>query len=344
VAIRQTAFEVAHAHEWERFERWLHTSVSDRKSWRRRKAEVPEAASADGAGSRAAPLPHHEVPEAYRRLCQYLALARERQYSADLIDRINRLVIDGHHVLYGADQQRGVRLLALVRRDFPREVRRQWRLMLAAALLSFGPMLLLIAAIPQHADLVNLFLAPADIANMEAMYSPGNQQIGMREASTNTQMFGFYIWNNVRIDFQIFASGITFGIGSVFFLVFNGMQMGAVAGHLTQAGFSATFWPFVSGHSSFELVAMVIAGAGGLKLGMAMIAPGRRRRWAALAEASKPASLLIFGAAIMTTVAALIEAFWSPHRMADPTIKYAVGCVLWCVVLAYLTLAGRDGS
>lgn len=325
MAIRQTAFEAAHEEEWARFEHWLVQRNSKQKE-----LDAPT-------------LGNHQVPEAYRRMCQTLALARERQYSADLIDRINRLVIDGHHALYGAEHARGVRLLALLRRDFPREVRRQWRLMLVAALLSFGPMLVLIAVLPRHGDLTNLFLSPADMANMEAMYSPQNQQIGMRAASTNTQMFGYYIWNNVRIDFQIFASGITFGIGTVFFLVYNGMQMGAVAGHLTQAGFSETFWPFVCGHSSFELVAMVIAGAAGLRLGMAMIAPGRRRRWAALAEAARPASLLIFGAATMTAVAALIEAFWSPHRF-DSTIKFTMAAFLWLCVLAYLTLAGRRES
>ena len=96
-------------------------------------------------------------------------------------------------------------------------------------------------------------------------------------------MLAFYIYNNVRIDFQCFAGGLLFGVGSIFFLVYNGLHIGAVAGHLTRVGYGETFWGFVAGHSSFELLGAVLAGAAGLRIGYALVAPGRahaRRRHA----------------------------------------------------------------
>ena len=41
-------------------------------------------------------------------------------------------------------------------------------------------------------------------------------------------MFGFYILNNVSIGFRSFAGGIIFGLGTIFFLVFNGLILGGV--------------------------------------------------------------------------------------------------------------------
>ncbi|WP_331351678.1 stage II sporulation protein M, partial [Cellvibrio sp. UBA7671] len=82
-----------------------------------------------------------------------------------------------------------------------------------------------------------------------------------RESSTNIEMFGFYISNNIGVSFRTFASGILFGVGSIFFLVYNGLLMGAVSGHLTNAGFTETFFTFVVGHGSFELTAICISGA-----------------------------------------------------------------------------------
>ena len=35
-------------------------------------------------------LADQEIPRAYRRVCQLLAIARERQYSPDIIDQIRR--------------------------------------------------------------------------------------------------------------------------------------------------------------------------------------------------------------------------------------------------------------
>ena len=41
-------------------------------------------------------------------------------------------------------------------------------------------------------------------------------------------MFGYYIRNNTGIGFQTFAGGLLLGLGTLFFLVFNGFYIGAV--------------------------------------------------------------------------------------------------------------------
>ena len=126
-------------------------------------------------------------------------------------------------------------------------------------------------------EFVHYLLAPEQIAQFHSMYDPGNRRLGMREADGSLTMFGFYIWNNVRIGFQTFAGGLAFGVGSIWFLAANGVIIGAVAGYLTQVGYSQTFWSFVAGHSSLELLAIVLSGAAGLRLGMALVSPGGRR-------------------------------------------------------------------
>ncbi|MGE5386129.1 MAG: stage II sporulation protein M, partial [Betaproteobacteria bacterium] len=154
------------------------------------------------------------------------------------------------------------------------------------------------------------------------------------------------IANNVRIDFQCFAGGIAFGVGAIFFLVYNGLMIGTTAGHLTQLGYITTFWGFVSGHSAFELTGAALSGAAGLKLGYALVAPGNRSRLAALKESAATTVGLLYGAAALTFLAAFIEAFWSPNRSVPFEIKVGVGIALWIVTWAYLLLAGRrrDGA
>jgi uncharacterized membrane protein SpoIIM required for sporulation len=115
----------------------------------------------------------------------------------------------------------------------------------------------------------------------------------------------------VRI-FQTFAGGMLAGVGSAWFLGANGVIIGAVAGYLTQAGFGETFWSFVAGHSALELVAIVLSGAAGFKLGLAVIAPGSLSRKAALIAAARPAVRIMYGVAMMFLGAAFVEAFWSP--------------------------------
>jgi uncharacterized membrane protein SpoIIM required for sporulation len=101
-----------------------------------------------------------------------------------------------------------------------------------------------------------------------------------------------------------------------------------------------SFWSFVSGHSSFELLGMVVSGMAGMRLGLAILKPGRLPRTRALAEASKQALPLIYGAALMTTLAAVIEGFWSA-QMIPSDVKYVFGIVGWILCAAYFLTAGR---
>ena len=103
-----------------------------------------------------------------------------------------------------------------------------------------------------------------------------------------------------------------------------------------------TFYSFVAGHSSFELMALVISGTGGMLLGLSILKPGRRTRRQALVEAGRTSLPLILGAACMTFVAACIEGFWSAQPL-DPVIKYSVGIFFWILLIAYLVFAGRGG-
>ena len=314
--MRQHQFEEGHAKEWDEFEKFL---------------DQPKKL----------PFPAEEMPPRYRRICQSLALAADRQYSPELVDRLNQLALRGHHALYRNRRRESQRVLEFLLAGFPALVRAEWRLVLAASLLFFGPLLGLIAVLQAYPEFVHYLLAPEQIANFHQMYDPANKRLGSREADSSLMMFGFYIWNNIRIGFQTFAGGLLAGVGSIWFLAANGVVIGAVAGYLTQIGYTQTFWSFVAGHSSLELLAIAIAGAAGLRLGMAVISPGNRSRRAALVTAAKPAVRLMYGAAMMFLAAAFVEAFWSPITEFGFQAKIAVGISGWVILLAYFLLAGR---
>ena len=324
--MKQQSFEALHAAEWRAFEDWLE---------RRRSARPGHDA--------AQLLLQAEVPQRYRRVCQHLALARDRGYGADLVDRLHRMAVGGYHALYAERIPSRSALLAFVASKLPAIVRRERRMVALSALLFFGPLAGMIALLQHYPDLVYYFIPQEQLTRIEGMYDRGAERLGRTpEADSAFYMFGFYIWNNIRIAFQTFAGGLLFGIGTLFFLLFNGFFIGAVAGHLTRAGYAETFWSFVSGHSPLELTGIMLAGAAGLKLGAALVAPGRLTRTQALIEAAREGSGLIYGAAGMLLAAAFVEAFWSPLTEFAPGVKYAVGIAGWLVVIAYLALAGRS--
>lgn len=281
------------------------------------------------------------LPEEHARICSMLALARERRYTLGLIDRLEELALRGQRVLYAGRADPEPLLKGLLAR-FPQAVRATWALHALAFVLFVGPWLFGMVLVANRPDLATMVVDPSTLTRMESMYDPnGEVQAGARTISDDFSMFGFYIWNNVGIALRTFGAGAGLGVGSGLILVYNGLVIGAVSGHLTAVGLGHTFWPFVIGHGSFELTAIVIAGAAGLKLGWGLVAPGRRGRAAALREGAREALPLILGAGGMLIVAAAIEAFWSPSRVIPDSVKLGVGGVLWILVLGYLTLGGR---
>ena len=125
------------------------------------------------------------------------------------------------------------------------------------------------------------------------------------------------------------------GIGTLLVLLFNGMFIGGIAGHLTRLDYVDTFYPFVIGHGSFELTAIVFSGAAGLRLGFAILHPGQFSRLDALRLAGRDVIPMLYGIVIMLIVAAFLEAFWSSSSTLPIAVKYSVGAALWALVLGY---------
>ncbi|MGL4318913.1 MAG: stage II sporulation protein M [Pseudomonas sp.] len=321
--MKQHLFEQRHSADWQRFEQLLgalETGKAERK-------------------------PCEDFAADYRHLCQHLALAEERGYSSHLIDQLQQLAMRGHQQFYRHRSHLGAQFLGFLLAGFPQLVRREWRVVLSACLLFFGSLMLMGLLTWIFPDLIYSLLDPEQVSGMEKMYDPDARRIGRfseRDSGDDWMMFGYYIMNNIGIAFQTFASGLLFGLGSLFFLLFNGLMIGAVAGHLTRIGYSETFWSFVIGHGAFELTAIAFAGAAGLKLGWALLAPGRLLRREALRQAAGQAIQLVAGVILFLLIAAFIEAFWSSMTYTTPTIKYWVGGGLWLLVIAYFVFAGRN--
>src|SRR5207249_4037029 len=102
----------------------------------------------------------------------------------------------------------------------------------------------------------------------------------------------------------------------------------------------ASFWGFVLPHGVLEIPAILIAGAAGLVIGYAIIAPGRLYRADALRLAMRRAIPLVLGVMILLVMAGLIEGFFSPIAEIEPAKKMAVALFnLFCLV-SWLGLGG----
>lgn len=290
----------------------------------------------------ATPVSGARVASLYRRTCEHLALARARSYPAYIVERLERVTSDAHQLIYRRREFGRARLLELLAHDFPSAVRLNIAYVAVAAAVFLVPAIVVGLLVYRQPDLILSVVNSETAASFEEMYSPSANSIGRtRTASTDWMMFGYYIRNNVGIAFQCFAGGLFAGLGSLFFLAYNGAFSGALAGFLIDRGLAATFFSFIATHSAFELTAIALSGAAGLKIGHALLAPGRLTRVQSLVAATRDSAVLLYGVTGMLLIAAAVEAFWSSAVWLPATIKYAVAGFCWTSVIAYFAFQGR---
>ncbi len=330
-SIKQEPFVNRYQAQWQHFENWIDYQQNPRL-WKKQHGEHSEP-----------PPVIDDLPHQYRQICHHLAMVKTRMYSPLLIDRLNRMVVHGHQYLYETRSHFIRSIIEHFTQTFPSLIRKEWKLVLIASLLFYLPFFTMLILLQFNPDLIYSVMDGDTVRSIESMYEPTlHERFGReREADSDILMFGYYIRNNTGIDFRTFAGGLLFGVGTLVSTIFNGVYIGAVAGHLTQLGYNPTFWGFVCGHSALELTALVFSTVAGLKLGLALIKPGRKSRIRALIDNGKVGMNIMYGTAIMTIMAAFVEAFWSSIAWMPLMIKLSVAAVLWLVLIAYFVRMGR---
>lgn len=278
------------------------------------------------------------VATLYRQVCRDLSRANQLGLPPDLVSYLDSLVSRAHSAFY-ANATVGFRKWArLLFVQFPQEFRKNWRSVALATVLFFGPLVVTLIKSARSTSFAAQMLPIEMLEGMAEAYS-GDLSDG-RSSDANAAMAGFYVYNNVGIAFRCFASGVLFGLGSVFFLVYNGAVTGAVIGYVTASGSGTNILTFVCGHAPLELTAIVISGAAGLQLGHALLDTGGIGRLESVWQGRSPILSQVMGAAFMLLLAAAVEGFWSPSS-APAEVKWAASGFVLLVVAAFLGLAGR---
>jgi uncharacterized membrane protein SpoIIM required for sporulation len=279
----------------------------------------------------------------YRWVSSDLNLVQTRTGNPALLEYLEGLVGRAYAVL--AVPRRGHLLRAwwrIVRHDFPARVRREIGLLvLAAAAMLAGAALGFFATLPSdHA--AEMFLPPEHLAQspservrtLEDMEKSGSTRIGT--ASEYTVFSTFLFTHNIRVSVLCFALGLTFGIGTVVLLFFNGAMVGSLAALYLRDGEMLFFVAWIAPHGVIELPCVLLAGASGLMLARAQLRRDAGTTFSQI-RALRPALIdMLVGTATLLVVAGAIEGGFS--QINEPVLPYPLKIAVAAGLLAALAL------
>ena len=152
--------------------------------------------------------------------------------------------------------------------------------------------------------------------------------------------FAGQVWtNNAWIAAQCIAFGIT-GIWPLMVLVQNAVGIGQAAAIMFAFDRGDVFFGSILPHGLLEMTSIFVAGAAGLHVFWAWVAPGRRSRGEALAAAGRALASVVIGLILALALSGFIEGFIT--RQPWPVwIKVGIGALALGIFLFYMLFVGR---
>jgi uncharacterized membrane protein SpoIIM required for sporulation len=271
-----------------------------------------------------------EMALLYRQVAADLSVLRQDSTARTYAAHVNQLLARAHHIIY-AGRKTNLRTLFLFLRDeYPAIFQRQIGYVLASVLVSVGFGILGAVLTSARPEFMRHFVGPEMIATMERhqMWTESIVSVAPKETS-------HIMTNNLSVSFATFATGITFGLGTFYFLFYNGMMLGVVGAACHQYNMSILLWSFVAPHGSLELPSILIAGAAGFRLGHAMLFPGALRWKDSVAQGGLEATRLVSGIVPLLVIAGCLEGFFSPSQ-APIWLKFTIGALLFTLLNLWL--------
>jgi uncharacterized membrane protein SpoIIM required for sporulation len=227
---------------------------------------------------------------------------------------------------------------------FPQTFRQHSRFFMAALLLTIFGALFGGAAVAFDPD------AKAAIAPFPHLLQNPAERVKEEEsranpllASSKSRFSAALITNNTKVSILALALGVTWGIGTLVLLFYNGVVLGAVIFDYVRAGQSIFLMGWLLPHGVIEIPAILIAGQAGLLLGQALIGWNSKENInQRLRSVTASLVTLISGAALLLIWAGIVEAFFSQYH--EPILPYQFkiifGLVELIALLMFLVFAG----
>lgn len=304
---------------------WLHKR---RPYWERLTALLTQAESSGVRNLTRSEL--QETVLLYRQVAADLSTLRQDPTARSYAEHVNQLLARAHHIIYSSRRTSFLNIFRFLRDDYPALIQRNMRyviLSLAVGVAGAALGSVLTLARPQF---MRTMLGPAMVATIERHEMWTHSVVSMAPAAS-----GWIMTNNLSVCFAAFATGIIFGLGTLYMMFFNGLLLGVVGAACAQHGMALDLWSFVAPHGSLELPSIILSGAAGFRLAHGVLFPGIYKRRDAIALAGAEATRIVAGIIPLLVIAGTLEGFFSP-RDFHPWIKFTVGGVLFAMLLLWL--------
>lgn len=270
--------------------------------------------------------------QSYLKVTQSLSYSQTYFPEEEVTFYLNELVAKAHNLLYRDTVTSKSQFRHFFSRTFIKLLTEQRNFVLLAMILfligGVGGFLSVLS------DPLNLYtILPAQITE-----SVDPEFLGASDGMSGSSFMSASIMtNNIQVAFLAFAGGLSFGLITVYVLIYNGIIVGALAALFWHSNMTYEFWAYILPHGMIELTAIFIAGGAGLLMGYKLFVPGPYKRSYQLKVQAIRSVQLLIGTIPLFIIAGIIEGYITPSTISLE-MKYLVAFITVIGLMAYIVI------
>ena len=278
-----------------------------------------------------------EIAERFIKITDDLAYAKTFYPKSKTTVYLNGLAAKLHQSIYKNKSEKSNRLITFWKLELPLLFKKYERQLLYSFIFFVIFCLMGILSAKYDENFLRLILGPQYVDMTNENIAKGDP-FGVYKSQGEFSMFFSIALNNIFVSFVIFVSGIIFSVGSVYFMLQNGLMLGSFEYYFFSKGLGLQSILVIWIHGTIEISSIIIAGAAGLVLGNSFLFPKTYTRLASLKNGAKDGLKLAIGLVPLFITAAFFEGYVTRHTEMPVWLSITILAASLCFIIWYVII------
>ena len=258
---------------------------------------------------------------------------------------LNSLASKLHQSVYKNKKEKRSRIISFWKYELPEIFYKRRMEILISFIVFFAAVVIGVVSSAGDTGFVRLILGDSYV-NMTLENIDQGDPLAVYKKMNGVDMFMGITFNNIRVSFYAFMSGLLLSIGTILLLLYNGIMLGTFHHFFFERNLLFESLSIVWIHGTLEISSIVIAGAAGLILGNSILFPKTYSRRQSFLSAAKEGVKIIIGLIPLFIVAGFLESFVTRYTQMPIVINLLIifsslTFLIWYVIIYPLRLSRR---
>jgi uncharacterized membrane protein SpoIIM required for sporulation len=287
-----------------------------------------------------------KLAELFIQLTDDLSYSKTFYPQSKTTQYLNSLTSKLHQSVYKNKKEKRSRIISFWKYELPEIFFARRKELLISFVVFFIAVVIGVVSSEGDIGFVRLILGDSYV-NMTQENIKNDDPLAVYKQMNGVDMFMGITFNNIRVSFYAFISGLFLSVGTILLLLYNGIMLGTFHHLFYTQDLLFKSLSIVWIHGTLEISSIIIAGAAGLILGNSILFPKTYSRRQSFLISAKDGVKIIIGLIPLFIAAGFLESFVTrftqmPIFINLTIILSSLSFIIWYVIIYPLKLSKRE--